>query len=425
MQSKLAQISRVQWMLFFCVVIITSLIYSPFVLTLGMIGLLLTAVLDRKDVAQTGKSKFAFRKDLKIHWKQFLKEPVYWIVMLFFLLPLIGGFYSADMDYLFRRLKLKLPCLLLPFAFFILPKIERRQYLGLYYYLVVILSISCVGIGVNYLLHFDAINEALLKGQAMPVPRNHIRYSLMMAIGILAGIYLYREKFVWKYPWERSLILGLTIFLFIFIHILSVRSGLAVLYISLVFFLLLMMYQKGPYLMGMIGLVLICAVPLLAYQFVPSFKAKIDYARWDFKMYMEGTGEHYSDAERMLSYQVGWSIIQDHPIIGIGTGDLKPEVYRRYAANFPDIDHPKMPHNQLMSMWGAHGIIGLVIFLVAFFYPLFYKQNYREFLFASFLCIIFLTFMIENTIENSIGLGIFIFFLLLNIKYLEEAREVE
>ncbi len=415
MLSKLYQISRLDWMLFFSVVVVVSLVYSPFVLSIGMIGLLVTALLEKKDSERGFPLKF--RTSLRQEWQHFWRKPIFWVPTIFFFLPLIGGFYSEDWNYLFRRLKLKLPLLLLPFAFFVLPNIERKHYLGLYYFLVALLSITCIGIGINYLLHFDAINELILKGQSIPVPRNHIRFSLMMAIGIVAGFYLWIEKFVWKYKWERNLILGMTIFLFVFIHILSVRSGLLVLYLTIGVLLLQYIVNSRRFGLGLMGLVLLLGTPMLAYFMIPSFKAKIDYARWDAKMYLEGTGSEYSDSERMLSYQIGWSIVKENPIFGVGTGDLKQEVKQRYLQQFEPDKKYKMPHNQLLSVWAAHGLCGLQVFLWAYFYLLFKNKNYQNGLFLSFMLIIFLSFMMENTIENSIGLGIFAFFLLWNLKY--------
>ncbi len=395
------------------------MIYSPFLLSVGMIGLLVLAV-----VAPNESGNWQLRRDIIDNWRTVLHHPVYRCFLIFFLIVFIGGFYSENINFWIRRLQLKLPFLLLPFAFVAAPKLERQQYLGLYYFLVAILTLTCIGIGINYALNFEAITDALGRGRSMPTPRNHIRFSLMMAIGIIAGAYLFLEKFYLKHPKERWWILGMTLFLFGFIHILSVRSGVLVLYISIFLLILYGIFQSKRYILGIGILVGLAFLPFLAYQLLPGFKQKVDYTRWNIKMYQEGTGEDYSDAERLISLKVGWSIFKNHPWLGVGTGDIKDVVKDQYQQNYPTYEHPKNPHNQFLSVLATHGIIGLGFFLWAFFYPLFYQKNYRHPLLFALYIIIFFSFMMENTLETSIGLAIYLFFVLFDLKFIENLKNV-
>ena len=81
-----------------------------------------------------------------------------------------------------------------------------------------------------------------------------------------------------------------------------------------------------------------------------------------------------------------------------------------------------MPHNQFISVCAGMGIIGLAVFLLAFFFPLFYKKIKSDALFITLHLIIFASFFTENTIENSVGVGFYVFFLLLGINYLSDER---
>jgi O-antigen ligase len=78
----------------------------------------------------------------------------------------------------------------------------------------------------------------------------------------------------------------------------------------------------------------------------------------------------------------------------------------------------RMPHNQLISIFAGTGIIGLIIFLAAFFYPLFYKKNFRQPLFLALHAVVFMSFFMENTIENNFGISMYLFFLLMGVNYL-------
>jgi O-antigen ligase len=360
----------------------------------------------------------SFNPALKSNIKKLLSHKAYLSLTIFFFLILVSGLWSEDTHYLLERLRIKLPFLLLPFAFISIPSFTERQFLSLFYFLIILMFFSALIVGTNYLLDFENITENINKGKVIPTPMHHIRYSLMQAFGILAGIVLWWKRFYLKYKWERYFIAFITVFLFYFIHVLSVRSGLFVLYLSILFFSIRYIYLTRRYKLGLATILGLILLPLIAYKTIESFRAKVDYARRDMKMYNLGLGKDYSDAERIISFEAGLKIGNKNPFFGVGAGDLKKEVESYYKEHFIDISTPKMPHNQLISTYAGTGLVGLFIFCFAFFYPLWYHDNYKDELFAAFHLIVFFSFMVENTIETAIGVAFYSFFLLLGINHL-------
>ena len=57
-------------------------------------------------------------------------------------------------------------------------------------------------------------------------------------------------------------------------------------------------------------------LPIIGYHTIPSFKAKGNYMRWDWKMYQEGTGAEYADSGRLTSLKVGYDIFKANPWFG-------------------------------------------------------------------------------------------------------------
>jgi O-antigen ligase len=169
---------------------------------------------------------------------------------------------------------------------------------------------------------------------------------------------------------------------------------------------------------------LMAAVPLIAYNTIPSFKAKVDYSLYDRWIRQQDLSQsEYSDGARVMSLKVGLEIGWEHPLLGVGAGNLRQEVKTRYAVKFEKPIEPKMPHNQFVSVYAGTGFVGLAIFMIAFFFPLFYKKAYRNTMFLSFNIIVLLSFMVENTIENSIGIAFYLFFLLLNLSFQSSQRQ--
>jgi len=322
------------------------------------------------------------------------------------------------MNYFAERLRIKLPFLILPMAIYLHPRLREKQYLGWIYGLLVLLTLTCLGVGINYLTHTELINTLIKQGQAMPVPGNHIRFSLLMAFGVSSGAYLLSSGKRLGLRGERYALPFLIGFLFLFMHILSVRTGLVVLYASLGVLALRNVLATRQYLLGFGAIVLMLLMPLLAYLLVPSFKAKIDYMRWDRKMYREGkTDGTYSDSERILSLRIGWQIFTEAPVLGTGAGDLRSAVYETYAQSYPERVNRRMPHNQLLSVLAGSGLLGVLLFLLAYILPFFYGRNYQFDMLLALFVLIGLSFLVENTIENARGVGFYCFALLINLKY--------
>lgn len=395
--NRILSITRQQFVFFVCCGMLIALIYSKFALTVGMILLILAGF--AKKVSFSGLRQ---AKDLLV-------------ITLFFFLVLISGLYSDDSGYWLERIRIKLPFLLLPLAFINLPKFNTRQYHSLFYFFLIIVSCSAIPVVINYVTHFEEIIQSIHKGKAVPTPINHIRYSLMIAFAILCGALLWWKNFYLKYKWERHLILVLTSFLLVVIHILSVRSGLLVLYLTLGILSLRFVFDTRRYFLGsaMIGAIILA--PLIAYQVVPSLQSKINYMQYDFEQYMNGNIKNFSDAERFISIEAGIKIGNKNPVIGVGAGDLKMALAEYYKNEFPNVSHPKMPHNQLVSVYAGTGLLGLIIFLFAFFYPLWYKRNFRDPFLLSICLIVFCSFFVENTLENAIGVAFYTLFLMIGL----------
>ncbi len=436
MVKLLQLIRRDHLMLFLFAVIISALIYSPFLLSAAMIGLatLFTFTVDWK-----AKAWVRFNPNFFRYFQNFFQSRVHLAITLIFWITFLSGIMTEDWDYWSNRLMMKLPFLVLPIIFCGLPPLSRRQYWGLLYFLVFALTVTCIGIGINYLLHFEEINTLMKQGRPMPTPRNHIRFSLVLAVGNLAAFYLWRLGFKFRYNWEPKAMLVAGIFLFIMIHLLSVRSGLAALYLAILGLAIRYTWQTKKYWVGIAVGMGLAVVPLTAYYAIPSFQAKVAYVRYEFWIREHNLGGNYSDLWRIISLRMGLDIGNEHPLLGVGAGNLRQEVIDRYAKYYPDIEHIRMPHNQFISVYAGTGLVGLAIFLFALGYPLYWvlwkgrgspENNHKtsssdlslgNALFLGFHIIIFASFMVENTIENSMGVGIYAFYLLLWLQV--KARE--
>lgn len=397
--------------LFFYFVFMVAMVCSKTLLTIAMIGLLAVGVLD---IRLHPPFRLGFNSLLFENLKQ-LKSWDYGAIIGLFALVALSGINSESLDFWSSQVRLKLPFLLLPLAFINLPKLSARQFRGLLYAFVFITVLAAFGTVLYYLSDYEYITERIYNGTPIPTPIHHIRFSLLIAFATVCAIWLRYVGFVWRYDWERHLMLGFALFLFGVAHFLSVRTGLLTLYAALGVFAIFYVLQtkKIGVLLGFIGLSLL--LPLVAYQTIPTFRNKVDYIRYDIDMFSQGNLEGFSDGQRLISLQMGWAVFQKNKTFGTGFGDLKKAIAEEYKVAYPTLE-PKLPHNQFLLFGAAMGWIGLLAFTVLFFLPFWHQGNYRLPIFTAFYTIITLSFLFENTLSTAFGTAIYLFFLLLMLQ---------
>lgn len=363
----------------------------------------------------------AWWKILVWSFQNLFRKPPLALFLFLLLVPALSFFWSDDQAYWLDRTVKRLPFLVLPWAFANLPALTSRQLRLVLYVLVWALTIICLGAAVNFVLHFDDALAGIGRGDPIPVPRSHIRFSLILATGIIAGGWLWLEGFYLRWRWELGALATALAFLFLFLHILSVRSGIVGLYIVLLLSLGWFVWRTRRWRSGLIALIAIVLIPVIAMETVPSFQMRVHYMIWDWKQYRQNSGNSYSDAERMISLRVGWQLWQQHPWFGIGAGDLPAEVQRVVDAQYPQYsDAPKLPHNQFLYILTGTGVFGLALSLMAFLGPVTERRYRQYYLFAAFQILAFTSFLVEYTIETAIGVAFYLFYTLWFMKMAEE-----
>lgn len=402
---------------FFAMLIVASMMLSPFLLSVGIWGLLLAALwysallYRNENGALPLKKPMAWLFILKRGFQRLFQQRAYALMLVLLLVPFVSGLWSDDTRYWLDRVRVRLPFLVLPFIFVNLPPLSRTQFRLVLYVLVWVLVLVCIGIGIHYFLNEDSILQGIREGRPIPVPRQHIRFSLILCTGIVAGSWLWIKRFVWHFTWERNVLGVALVFLFFFQHFLAVRSGLAALYAVLFFTLLRYMWNSKQWLVGLGALILFSSMLLAAVQFIPSLNQRLDYMVHDWHMFRNHAGQNYSDSERWVSLETGVELWKRAPLFGVGAGDLPVETNKLLAEEYPQyVETPKLPHNQFIYLLAGTGIVGLVLSMIVFLYPMLVPEYRRFYPFLAHQVVIFMSFLVEYTIETSIGVAFYLFF---------------
>lgn len=373
--------------------LVIAFLYSKALITIAIIGLVMLSL-------------FHIRIE---RIKGFFTTGVYRWFCLVFLAYVISGLYSENLASWTHSLQIKLPFVFLPFAFFLLPKVNFEMWRRLHLWLLAVLLIAAIPVVMQALMNYGFYLDKISKGQAIDTPIEHVKYSMMNAYGMAIGYWMISSKKIKNFSSEEKVIGICSLALFVYLHFLSVRTGLLIGYASIIYIgaYQLIDIKRTRGLLAAISLVLI--MPLLSYVFVPSFKAKVGYVLYDWKM----SGEGYSDSERIITAKAGWQIFKSTPVFGTGIGDLKEECIRYYRDSLGLEQLDKYPHSQFLYVLAGTGVIGFLIFFSGWFYP--FWGNFHHVPLLLLYLNYSLSFFVENSLERSFSVSFFLCFALINI----------
>jgi O-antigen ligase len=336
--------------------------------------------------------------------------------VLIYLLHAITGIahYDAAGGTLGQDLVLQLPLLLLPLAFWLLPPWLEAQRNTLWLVLIGCCLLSAIGSTINYLVDYKEINQAYLHSKIMPTVPDYIRFSLLVSMAVLAGALLFFKRALpARWHWSTG---GAVVLLYVFQHLLAVRSGLLTMYAGGVLLLAWLGWQRAYRKALLRTVATIVALAGLSLLLFPTLQNKILNTREDASVIKSTeAANNYSITARVYSYKVAWAIIREHPVFGVSKVKLNTEIAKRYGAMYPQIEkeHYLLPHNQFIYNLAAYGIVGLLVFVLGFYYPLGVALAQRNILAVLVYVVVSLSFLVEYTLETQIGVLTGSFFILL------------
>jgi O-antigen ligase len=326
-----------------------------------------------------------------------------------FIIYLISIFNSENLNEYFNVFKNKIPYLFIGFSIVTTGKIDKKPLKITKYVFIVCAVLSSFWSYLQYYKNTDYYTHLYTKGEVIPTLIHHISFSLLLCIAVLF-ILQHLQEAVSKF--EKITYCLLLIWLVYYIHILSVRSGIVLLYLSILLFVLhnLFTQKKKWFAAGLLLFIFLSAY--YSYEFIPSIKNKIGYTVYglnQLKTNSDSTNQ-ISDTRRILSDKIGLEIIKKNLFFGTGFGDIKAEMNQIYKSRYPAFDKAVYSriHNQYLYVMAGAGIISGIIFCILLLLPMIsFIKNKNVVFTISYLMILILMFW-ESFIENQLGTSIFL-----------------
>jgi O-antigen ligase len=323
-------------------------------------------------------------------WRQLRSNRLVWAVLGFYLLHIIGMFWTEDLAAGFRLLQKESLLLFLP----ILMLAVRREHQR--YYVLSFLSAMLVQVALSYAIWFGFIPPFDIAPQTDPVPfMGHISYNPFLAIAIYLLLYfLIFDKSIGK--GLRGLGWALVMACSINMFITQGRAGQVAYFVMLVV-VVFQYYNRYAFKAALISAVAVSVLFGLMYKTNGSFQERVDGVVWDLQHYETKKG---SPVGARITFALNsFDIVKRHPLVGVGTGDFNVE-YARVDARTTQLGGTTNPHNMYTLeavQFGLLGILSLVSILFAQWHTASRSGDPFQRRFGVALPIIFAVIMLSDT----------------------------
>lgn len=114
--------------------------------------------------------------------------------------------------------------------------------------------------------------------------------------------------------------------------------------------------------------------------------------------------KNFTMLQRFELWKTGCQVFAQHPLWGVGTGDVVDQCHAQLEANnSPLAGTSKHTHNQYLTLLATFGILGFGIILLFFIRAIRKNQMSASVLFTVHLCITLISFVSEDTLETLAG----------------------
>ena len=329
----------------------------------------------------------------------------------------VDGLRAYSINEWVKSIEVKIPLLIFPFSIVIFQQKISKSFLQLISVVFCLsITISVLASMFNYANNYTQINQLILQSKNVPIfgGMHHITYSVFGAFATIAAVVLaYQAKLNWMWILALINLIGL--------HILTARTGLVGLYCTASLLGLVYFINHNPS-KKIILLSLSAAIilPVAAYFTIGSFHNRAINTWEDVKVIWNQKDANYqSMGMRVEAAKTSFSIVKKNPVIGIGNSNIKTAMAIQYESNNTNlfIENRILPHNQFIMELTVHGIIGLILLIIFFMFPLFNHFTKLPLLFISIWSLVFFACMFECLFDRQHGIILVSLFWLLYSEY--------
>lgn len=149
------------------------------------------------------------------------------------------------------------------------------------------------------------------------------------------------------------------------------------------------------------------------YNNLPGLRTQIEDFITGYQRYIDKHDPNSNSLVQRFEYwRTSLLIIKQHPVFGVGTGDVPHAFEDQYVKMKTNLapQYRLRSHNQYLSITVAFGLIGLAWFMIVMFYPGIKTGGFNNYFYVIFWLIFMLSMLTEDTIETQEGVTLYVLF---------------
>lgn len=345
-------------------------------------------------------------------WKYIFSNKLNALFISWYLVHLFGLLYSTNLHYGFADIQTKLSYLLFPLLVFSaglsVKQIRIISYafaLGCFIACFICLLKALGWYGYNQ----DAKHFVYMSYSKFLHPTYFSFYLNFVVIFLLVEL----RNGLFRFSKTTIILFAVVIvFLLVNITLLNARTATATAYLAVLLFLVNWFYRSKYWLNGtLLCIALFSGLGFLQYQVLHISKNRLQQLTSVIN-HTTNENEYNSTTVRIHLWRSAWELIKEQPLLGVGTGDIKEELVKKYSKNNfePGVTFRYSPHNQYIHTTVILGFAGLLLLVACLGIPLVLSFLNKNPLYFYLLFIIILNNITESLMEVEKGIFFFAFF---------------
>jgi len=314
-----------------------------------------------------------FSGDYKSKFLEIIESKLMLASIFFFLLHLVGLFWTSDLVWGFHIVhKMWYFLLLFPILFTIVRKNDIK------YYVIAFLAAMIFSQIISYSVWFEFLPPFQSATVDNPTPfMSHISYNPILAF----SIYLVLHQLFFNTNLTKPIFFIGSFFAMVMIFNMFITGGRAgqVMFFAMLVILSFQYFGYKKLHILLLSFLLVPGVFFSAYQLSDKFNNRVDEGVSD--LMLMSVSRNTSIGQRFSFAINSWDMIQGNLLFGVGTGDF-PMEYKRInelnLRNMPFSPNTGNPHNMYILVLAQLGFIGLASLITIFYYQIklsFNSQN--------------------------------------------------
>jgi O-antigen ligase len=357
------------------------------------------------------------------------------LFILFYLLHIIGSFYSENSAAAKTDIILKLPFIIMPVFLFLSRDYLKEKSSKIMLSFVagnLIASVICLveafyrsvyWMNGSWVFNAELMEHNYTFWQMLANGGNNFMYeplsvflhpgyfSVFIVTSALFIIDLLMRKEIGKTRLAKGLYIALIIFFSIMVYLLFARTALIALFMVFLIYLIYYILKSKK---SLYKIVLVIAI-VIGGVMVLGFNGRMRNSINELKGFFSDSDQHIDTENRLVIWYNSLDIIKDNLIAGVGTGDNKDKLIELYKERgFKKAEAARLNiHNQFLETAIQLGLMGLFALLAIFILPFIKAIRNRNILLISFLVVNGLFFLFESCLNRQAG--VFYFVLILSV----------